>query len=232
MNKHHFATLALAASAALMANGVHAQELATVISTMPILEQVQTPAEVCVNRQVAVQQEKSGGGAVIGAIAGGAVGNAIGQGSGNALATAIGLIGGAVLGDRIEGSPGTEMQTVRDCHTEMRSETRVRAYRVVYEYAGKRYEIETAKDPGKTIPINVSPAVPLSQAAPAVTTTVVHPTTTIVRPATRFVVHPPVTTHIALGVNNYRPREPEHRIHRRHHPRDDDRRDPRDDWRH
>ncbi len=219
MNTHRIAALGLALGSTLIANAVQAQELATVISTTPILEQVQTPAEVCVNRQVTVQRDKSGGGAVIGAIAGGAVGNAIGQGSGNALATAIGLIGGAVLGDRIEGSPGSDLQTVRDCHTEMRAETRVKAYRVVYEYAGKRYEIETAKDPGSSIPVNVSPAVSLSQSGTTLTTIAA-------RPVTRVVVRPPVSTSVVIGLNDAQYRHPTTRWH--HHPRDDDRRDWRD----
>jgi uncharacterized protein YcfJ len=125
-------------AALLMASSfiAHADELATVISSTPILEQVSVPATVCVNRQVTVQGEKSGGGALLGAVAGGAVGNAIGQGSGNALATAIGVIGGAMLGDSVEGPPATSTQTVQDCHQETRTETRTRAYRVVYEYAG------------------------------------------------------------------------------------------------
>jgi uncharacterized protein YcfJ len=157
-------------AALLMASSfiAHADELATVISSTPILEQVSVPATVCVNRQVTVQGEKSGGGALLGAVAGGAVGNAIGQGSGNALATAIGVIGGAMLGDSVEGPPATSTQTVQDCHQETRTETRTRAYRVVYEYAGKRYEIETAQPPGPTIPVRVSPAVPLSTAPSAV----------------------------------------------------------------
>jgi len=44
----------------------------------------------------------SGGGAVAGGLIGGAVGNQFGQGSGRAAATALGLIGGALLGNAIE----------------------------------------------------------------------------------------------------------------------------------
>ncbi len=44
----------------------------------------------------------SGGGAVAGGVIGGAVGNQFGQGSGRAAATALGLIGGALLGNAIE----------------------------------------------------------------------------------------------------------------------------------
>lgn len=44
----------------------------------------------------------SGGGAVAGGLIGGAVGNQFGQGGGRAAATALGLIGGALLGNAIE----------------------------------------------------------------------------------------------------------------------------------
>ncbi len=135
----------------------HAREVATVVSSTPILEQINSPVTVCENKQVSVQGQKSGGGALIGAIAGGAVGDAIGEGSGRALATAIGVIGGAVLGDRIEGEPAPTTKTVQDCHQEYRTTTRTKGYRVIYEYAGKRYEIEMANDPGPTLPVQVTP---------------------------------------------------------------------------
>jgi len=44
----------------------------------------------------------SGGGAVAGGVIGGVVGNQIGHGSGRAAATALGVIGGALLGNNIE----------------------------------------------------------------------------------------------------------------------------------
>lgn len=44
----------------------------------------------------------SGVGAAIGAVAGGLAGNQVGGGSGNTIATAAGVIGGAVLGNTIE----------------------------------------------------------------------------------------------------------------------------------
>lgn len=44
----------------------------------------------------------SGGGAVAGGVVGGVLGNQIGHGSGRAAATALGLVGGALLGNAIE----------------------------------------------------------------------------------------------------------------------------------
>jgi uncharacterized protein YcfJ len=214
---------------ALVAAPALAQEQARVISSTQILERVQTPQQVCVDRQVAVQAQKSGGGAVMGAIAGGAVGNAIGEGSGNALATAIGLIGGAMLGDRIEGSPGSTMQTVRDCRTEVRETTRVRGYRVVYEYAGQRYEVETPQAPGATIPVQVSPALPLMQpqSAPVVTPPAVSQRNWVSAP--RTVLAAPLHASVVISSRHdawrVSPRVHERRSHRRDHgQRHEDRR--------
>ena len=52
--------------------------------------------------QVAIQQHNTGGGAVLGAIIGGVIGNQFGGGSGKAAATAVGVVGGAAVGNSIE----------------------------------------------------------------------------------------------------------------------------------
>lgn len=49
------------------------------------------------------QGRTSGGGALLGAVVGGLLGNQIGGGSGRAAATAVGIFGGAVAGNAIEG---------------------------------------------------------------------------------------------------------------------------------
>ncbi|WP_422843358.1 glycine zipper 2TM domain-containing protein [Acidovorax sp. M2(2025)] len=48
-------------------------------------------------------QGTSGAGAVIGAVVGGVLGNQIGKGSGRAAATGVGVVGGALAGNAIEG---------------------------------------------------------------------------------------------------------------------------------
>ena len=53
----------------------HAYEQARVISSTPIVQQVNVPQQNCQNVAVAVQEPKSGAGAVMGAIAGGVIGN-------------------------------------------------------------------------------------------------------------------------------------------------------------
>jgi outer membrane lipoprotein SlyB len=52
---------------------------------------------------VQISQRPSGAGAVLGAVIGGVVGNRFGAGSGRALATGVGVVGGAIAGNAIEG---------------------------------------------------------------------------------------------------------------------------------
>jgi len=99
-------TLLAACLLMLSSAAVHAQEVGKVISSTPIIQQVAVPRQVCNTQQVVSGGQKSGAGAAMGAIAGGVIGNQMGQGTGNALATMAGLVGGAILGEKIEG-PGT-----------------------------------------------------------------------------------------------------------------------------
>ncbi len=155
----------LAAGGALglaLATPAHAQaqDLARVISSVPIIQQVAVPRQVCTTQQVMVEQPKSGAGALLGAVAGGAAGNAIGDGSGRAAATALGIIGGAILGNRIEGSPGSRMQDQTTCSTQTVYESRAVGYNVTYEYAGRQYQVQMPQDPGPTIRVQVTPMAP------------------------------------------------------------------------
>ena len=148
------ATLTMAAMAS------QAQDLGRVLSATPITQQVAVPQQVCGNETIYNgARPTTGGGAVLGAIAGGAAGNAIGSGGGRAAATALGVIGGALLGNQIEsGRPG--YQNVQRCTTETYYDHRVIGYDVAYEYAGRSYTTRTQSDPGQWIPITVQPAVP------------------------------------------------------------------------
>ena len=153
---------AVLAGACLLGLGLgsaQAQESARVISSTPVMQQVGVPRQVCTSEQVAVQPAKSGAGAAMGAIAGGAMGNAVGSGGGRAIATLIGVIGGAVLGDRIEGSPQPQVQQVQNCRMQTFLESRVVAYNVLYEYAGRQYTVQMPQDPGPTVSVQVTPVV-------------------------------------------------------------------------
>ncbi len=134
-----------------------AYEQARVISSTPVVQQVNVPQQNCQNVPVLVQEPKSGAGAVMGAIAGGVLGNAIGQGGGNAAATAIGMMGGAILGDKVESNSGT-LQNSQQCATSY-VQSRVTHYNVVYEYAGKQYNVALPNDPGQSLTIQLTPAV-------------------------------------------------------------------------
>ncbi|RCX09549.1 glycine zipper 2TM domain-containing protein [Extensimonas vulgaris] len=135
------------------------QEQARVISATPVIQQVAIPQQVCSNETIYSNNQPTGAGAVLGALAGGAAGNTIGNGGGRAAATAVGIIGGALLGNQVESNAHPAQQNVQRCTTETRYENRTIGYDVVYEYAGRRYTTRTPTDPGPTIPVVVQPVV-------------------------------------------------------------------------
>jgi uncharacterized protein YcfJ len=134
-----------------------AQDMGRVISSQAVIQQVQVPRQVCTNQQVEVQPQKSGSGAVLGGIAGGAIGNAAGNGRERAAATVIGAIGGAIIGDRMEGTPDPQVRTVQNCVNQIFTENRTVGYNVVYEFGGKQYSVQMPQDPGPTIQLQVTP---------------------------------------------------------------------------
>lgn len=165
------------------------QEMARVVSSTPVATQVSVPRQVCGETQVMTSAPKSGAGALMGAIAGGAIGNNIGGGSSRALATAAGVIGGAMFGNAIEAAPPPIARQVTSCTTQMSYENRITAYHVVYEYGGKQYSIQLPNDPGPYLPVNVTPSV---LAAPAITsTTIITSPPVVTRPMVVTSVYPP-----------------------------------------
>ena len=166
-------SISLGAVAALttLGLGVQAQDITgRVISSTPVVQQVQVPRQVCNNQPYAVQQSRSGAGAVIGAIAGGVLGNTIGHGSGRAAATILGVVGGAAVGDRIDCSGGgVGYQGGQQCVTQTFYENRTVAYNVTYEYGGRQFAVQMPNDPGPSLRLQVSPvgsAAPLDLAYP------------------------------------------------------------------
>ena len=136
-----------------------AQEQGRVISSTPIVQQVAVPQQVCGTETYATQSGTSGAGAVVGAIAGGAVGNSIGRGNGRAAATALGLVGGALLGNNIESNNSQpRYQSVERCRNQSYYENRTVGYNVTYQYAGRRYTTQTTYPPGAYVPVQVSPS--------------------------------------------------------------------------
>ena len=131
--------------------------LARVISSTPVVQQVAVPRQVCNNQAVFTQAPKSGAGALLGAVAGGVAGNAIGSGGGRAAATVIGLVGGAMVGDRIEG-PNNQVQNIQQCGTQTFYENRTSYFNVVYEYQGTQYNAQMVYDPGLYVRLQLTPA--------------------------------------------------------------------------
>lgn len=160
-----FATQTLLAACALACGAVTApaaaqtagREMGRVISSVPVMQQVAVPRQVCGTEEVYVPGAKSGAGAAIGAIAGGAIGNQIGSGSGRAVATMLGIIGGAALGNNVEGGSEPRSQWEQRCSTQTSYETRTVGYNVTYEYAGKQYTVQMQQDPGAWVPLQVTP---------------------------------------------------------------------------
>ena len=156
--------LVLVPALAAAAGTGFAQEFGRVLSSSPITQQIGVPRQICSTEQVLVAQPKSGAGAALGAIAGGALANAAAHGAGQAAATMIGIMGGAVIGDRIEGPATAQVQNVQRCVTQTVYENRTLAYNVVYEYAGKQYTVQMPRDPGPNLQLQV---MPVGSAAPA-----------------------------------------------------------------
>ena len=147
----------LAGAAALASLPASAMDiLAPVVSSTPVVQQVAVPRQVCNNQAYITQAPRSGAGALVGALAGGAAGNAIGDGGGRAAATMIGLVGGAMLGDRIEGG-GHQIQNLPQCATQTFYENRVSHYNVVYDYQRTQYTAQMLNDPGLYVRLQVTP---------------------------------------------------------------------------
>lgn len=177
-----------------------AQEVGQVLSRSAVYQQVAVPRQSC-TQTTAANAPTSGGGAMVGAIAGGVIGTALGDGRG--LGTVIGALGGAVLGDKVESN---NSQPVTTCTTQTVMENRLVGYNVVYEYAGKTYNVQLPQDPGPTIAIQVTP-VGMAAPAPAAPTQapVVSPPVIYSQPQVVYVPPPvyyrpwPVTTSIHMG---------------------------------
>jgi len=202
-------SIALTSALLAVCSLTQAQEVGQVISRTPIYQQVAVPRQTCAQTPVAIQPQTSGAGAVMGAIAGGAVGNSIGRGDGRALATMAGVIGGAILGDKIESPGAAQVQNQTTCTTQNVYENRLIGYTVVYEFGGKHYTVQLPQDPGPTIQLQVTPVgaprseAPSDAAAPVVAgntvTTVVAQPRVVYVPATTYYNPWPVYTSINMG---------------------------------
>ena len=153
---------------AVFGPAAHAAEMASVISSTPVIASVPVARQVCSDGQQVVQQAPSGAGAVLGAIAGGVIGHNLGNGFGRAAATGVGAVTGAVIGSQVEANANPPaVVPVRSCQTVRADENRVVGYDVIYEYAGQRYSTRMARDPGRQFAVSVQPAENGAPALPA-----------------------------------------------------------------
>jgi uncharacterized protein YcfJ len=170
-------TLAVALGAATMAFGsagaADFTDLAPVVATRPIVEQVSVPRQECWNETVTVDSPQppppsntlNPAGAIIGGVAGGVVGHQIGSGRGNDVATVAGTIAGALIGNNIANkaappppaayNPPTQ-QVVQRCQTVNGWQDVIRGYDVTYRYGGRDATVRLPYDPGPNVRVGVA----------------------------------------------------------------------------
>ncbi len=189
----------------ITAVSAQAQEVGQVLSRTAVYQQVAVPRQTCVQSAPQAPTQTSGGGAIIGAIAGGVIGSQLGGRDSQGLATMAGVIGGAVLGNKVE-SQNTPPAPQTTCTTQTVYENRLIGYNVVYEYAGKQYNVQLPQDPGPTIPLQVTPLnAPRSEAPVGSTASSLPPATVVTEshvvyvPTPVYRSYPPVYTNIHLG---------------------------------
>lgn len=140
----------------------------------PQYENVSVPRSECrshwisdSSRPVGLERpDRSYGGAIVGGLAGGILGHQIGGGSGKDAATALGVVLGAITGDRLENQNqraqyssepyDNAQREVKRCRTVYDTQTRVTGYRVSYEYRGQHYTTFMRNQPGNSLPVRVS----------------------------------------------------------------------------
>ena len=135
----------------IMASAQSLHFTATVVRTVPIHQIVIETQQQCVTETV-TPTEKGSGGAILGAIVGGVVGNQIGGGSGRDVATGVGVITGAVVGDNMQNAPRTQQR----CTPIQNSRSVVVGYDVTWEYLGRQITQRMDRDPGQYVSVTVT----------------------------------------------------------------------------
>lgn len=166
----------LLASAWLGAQAETYTDHARVRSAEPQYENVQVPRQECrshwvderggrYERESQRGPDRGYGGAIVGGLAGGVLGNQIGGGSGKDVATALGVVLGAMTGDHLQNTARSpddnrqramEQREVQRCRTVYDTESRLTGYRVAYDYRGQNYTTFMQTDPGNRLPVRVS----------------------------------------------------------------------------
>jgi uncharacterized protein YcfJ len=168
-----FAPFALAAlfGIAGTASAADFTDLAPVVATRPIVEQVSVPRQECWNETVSVDAPPPPAantlnpvGAIVGGVAGGVVGHQIGSGRGNDVATVAGTIAGALIGNTVANKATQPpppagppvQQVVQRCQTVNGWQDVIRGYDVTYRYGGRDATVRLSYDPGPNVRVGVS----------------------------------------------------------------------------
>ena len=154
--------------------GAHAQsasftDIARVYRVDPQYENVNAPRNECRTQWInedrysgGAGQDRQYGGAIVGGLAGGVLGHQVGGGRGKDVATALGVVLGAMTGDQLanrdqRGQPYENTQReVQRCRTLYDTQTRITGYRVAYEYRGQHYTTLMRSNPGDSLQVRVS----------------------------------------------------------------------------
>ena len=155
----------LLALAPLSAFALTTYDTARVESVEPLMETTRIAGQcrtITTTETVQGQQQAGGsgiGGGIIGGIAGGLLGSQIGGGHGKTAATAIGAIGGALVGSNMDrnsaAAPQQTTSTRQVCDPDQVS-NRVTGYRVDYSYQGQRGTVNLPYQPGSTLEMRVT----------------------------------------------------------------------------
>ena len=149
----------------LIAADAHAFEaVATVVSVVPINENVNIPTQNCwaeYPQQVQpTPQQHDYLGAIVGGVAGGLLGSQIGKGNGRVVGAAGGAGIGAIVGDRLGNRDSNGITAppapVQHCQAVDHFETLTTGYQVTYEYDGQRFLTRLLDNPGSQLHVNVS----------------------------------------------------------------------------
>ena len=92
-------------------------------------------------------------GAIVGALIGGILGHQVGGGSGKDIATAGGVVTGAVVGSRMGGNNQAPTQDVQRCEN-VPSQAQPQFWDVTYEFRGQEHRVQMTAPPGQTVTVN------------------------------------------------------------------------------
>ncbi|MGA7179996.1 MAG: glycine zipper 2TM domain-containing protein [Thiobacillaceae bacterium] len=139
-------------------------DVARVMSSSPITQQVNRPRQECWTEEVTSMQNQVGdhsyAGAIIGGLAGGILGHTVGGGTGKDASTAVGAVTGAIVGDNLDnqgnGNPSPQTRQEQHCRTVDNWTQQITGYTVIYRYQGREFRSVLPYDPGRELQLSVS----------------------------------------------------------------------------